>query len=189
VPVEALLIEIRAIRAMQEQILELLQNPPAEPAGAASPSMSFGFGADSDDAPPPPPSASVRSRRRKSVLLIDDDAATSKAARAALEAADVPVRAVGEGNAALAAIAAEKPDVIAMELAMGGAMGGKDVINMIKATMEWVDIPILLYTRAPVESQKEARTIHGADDYVLKGPQGPQLLVTRVIAMFRGPKA
>ena len=27
-------------------------------------------------------------------------------------------------------------------------MAGKDVINMIKATMEWVDIPIVLYTRA-----------------------------------------
>jgi len=32
---------------------------------------------------------------------------------------------------------------------------------MIKATMEWVEIPIVLWTRAPVQNQKEARQIHG----------------------------
>ena len=36
-------------------------------------------------------------------------------------------------------------------------MAGKDVVNMIKATMEWVDIPIVLYTRAAIANQKDAR--------------------------------
>ena len=119
------------------------------------------------------------------MLLIDDDPATTSAAQAALDTAEVPVRIVDDGNAALAAIAEEKPDVIVLELEMAGAMGGRDVINMIKATMEWVDIPILLYTRAAIASQKEARTIHGADDFVTKA-QGPSVLVSRVIAIFRG---
>jgi CheY-like chemotaxis protein len=185
---ETLLVEIRAIRALQEQILGILYGRPSASAPSAEAAPSFGFGGGDDDAPRPAV-APVRTRRRKSVLLIDDDPATSKVARAALEAADVPVRAVNEGNAALAAIAAEKPDVIAMELAMGGAMAGKDVINMIKATMEWVDIPIVLYTRAPIENQKEARTIHGADELVIKSPESPALLVTRVITLFRGQKA
>ena len=96
----------------------------------------------------------------------------------------MPVRAVADGNAGIQAIAAEKPDVIAMELGIGGSMAAKDVINMIKATMEWVDIPIILYTRLPVESQKEARTLHGADDLVLKR-SGPPTLVSHVIAAFR----
>ena len=64
-------------------------------------------------------------------------------------------------------------------------MAGKDVINMIKATMEWVDIPIVLYTRTQVESQKEARTVHGADEYVVKNAKGAEQLVQRVIAIFR----
>jgi CheY-like chemotaxis protein len=127
----------------------------------------------------------MRSQRRKSVVLIDDDATTRTAAKAALEAAAVPVRVVDSGNAALSSIASERPDVIVIELEMGGAMGGKDVINMIKATMEWVDIPIVLYTRAAIANQKEARTIHGADEYVLKGAEGPKLLVSRVITLFR----
>jgi CheY-like chemotaxis protein len=176
------------VRALQQQILEMLQSRPAEP---SAPADTFGFaGVGGDDDPPPQPTTPadmppVRSRRRKTVLLIDDDPATRHAALTALQAAEVPVRAVSEGNAALAAIAEEKPDVIALELAMGGDMAGKDVINMIKATMEWVDIPIVLYTRAPISGQKEARTIHGADELVAKGAQSPAALVTRVIQIFR----
>jgi hypothetical protein len=56
---------------------------------------------------------------------------------------------------------------------------------MVKATMEWVDVPIVLYTRVPIESQKEARTIHGADELVPKGVGAPEALVARVIALFR----
>ena len=70
---------------------------------------------------------------------------------------------------------------------MGGSMGGKDVVNMIKATMEWVDIPIVLYTRMMVESQKEARQVHGADEVVRKGEGSAEALVARVIAVFRRP--
>lgn len=176
VNLEMVLREMRVLRALQEQTLSLLR---AQPARAS-------ISSDDDDrleaqATPPP----VRSGRRKTVLVIDDDPATRAAAKAALQAADVPVRTVDSGNGALAAIAEEKPDVIAIELEMGGSMGGKDVINMIKATMEWVDIPIVLYTRAAVGGQKEARTTHGADEYVPKGPDGPAALVARIISLFR----
>jgi len=96
----------------------------------------------------------------------------------------VSVTVVGDGNAALAAIAREKPDVIALELDIAGAMPGEDLINMIKATMEWVDLPIVLWTREPVSNQKEARQIHGADEIVLKSA-GAGALVARVITLFR----
>jgi len=167
---EGVLREVRAVRALQEQILALLKARPVS--------------AGVDDEAEPPAGPPVRSRRRKTVLLIDDDPQTRAAAVQALETADVPVRALDSGSAALAAIAESKPDVLAMELEVGGEMAGKDVINMIKATMEWVDIPIILYTRR-VANQKEARTVHGADEYVQKGPEGPQALVTRVISVFR----
>ena len=59
---------------------------------------------------------------------------------------------------------------------------------MIKATMEWVDIPIVLYTRAAVESQREARQVHGADEFVLKR-SGPAALVLEVSRCSAGPDA
>jgi CheY-like chemotaxis protein/DNA-directed RNA polymerase subunit RPC12/RpoP len=178
---DAILAELRALRSVQDDILEILrERSEAAPRPAEA---SSSLGRDLDDEPPAL-AAPLRSRRAKSVLLIDDDAQTRAAAVAELERASVPVRAFGDGQAGLQAIAAEKPDVIAIELEMRGAMGGKDVINMIKATMEWVDIPIVLYTRAPIDSQREARTVHGADEFVLKGAGAPAL-VARCIALFR----
>jgi CheY-like chemotaxis protein len=175
---DRLLEEIQAVREVQEQILSLLRS------GAAGPSAPEPLGGSLMAEPTVP--ARVRSRVRKTVLLIDDDPATREAAEAEFRNAEVPVRAVADANAGIQAIAEEKPDVIALELSLQGAMSGNDVINQIKATMEWVDIPIILYTRVAVESQKEARQVHGADDLVLKR-SGPKVLVSRIITVFRRP--
>ena len=169
--IEAVLQELQMLRATQMQILELL--------GGAAPPPKKEPGPDDTQVLQP-----VRSRRRKTVLLIDDDETTREAALTELQQADVPVRAVEDGNAALAAIADEKPDVIVLELALSGEMGGKDLINLIKATMEWVDIPVILWTRESVSTQKEARQIHGADEVVSKA-SGAAALVARVITVFR----
>jgi len=169
--------ELKALRGLQVEILSMLKAMASVTSSAPPP--------EADDPFAPPPPSAVRSRRRKTVLVIDDDEQTRKAAAAALEQAEVPVRAAPDGNAGLEAMAAERPDVVVLELGMAGRMAGKDVVNMIKATMEWVDIPIVLYTRVPVESQKEARLTHGADELVPKGPGAPEALVARVIALFR----
>lgn len=182
---EAVLREVRALRQTQDEILALLK---ARPASEAPGDDFVDFGADPAALEPRKSSraTALRSRRRKTALLIDDDEATRKAAAEALERADVPVTLAGDGGAGIAAIAQERPDVIVLELGVSGAMPGKDVINMIKATMEWVDIPIVLYTRLPVANQKEARTLHGADELVPKsGPRAAEQLVAHVVALFR----
>jgi CheY-like chemotaxis protein len=188
---EALMGELRALRAQQDQVLASLAlilealsardtpaaSDPAWSRGGLSPEPS-----PEAEAPSPPP----RTRRRqKTALLVDDDPDTRDAALTALGNAQVPVKAVSQGNDALAAIASEKPDVIILELEIAGAMSGRDVVNMIKATMEWVDVPIVLYTRSAIASQKEARQIHGGDEYVAKGPASAEALVARVISIFQ----
>ncbi len=175
--VEALMAEVRAVRKAQEEMLDLLRGRGLRRAAEGSLDDSFEGMREPE----------VRSSRRKSVLLVDDDAETRVALEKVLQAGEVPVRTVADGNSALAAIAVEKPDVIVLELGIGGAMAGKDVVNMIKATMEWVDIPIILYTRVPMEGQKEARQIHGADDFVAKGAGGPEAVLAKSIAFFRKP--
>ena len=170
--------ELKALRGLQVEILSMLK-------AMASVDSSKPPATESEEAFAGPSPAAVRSRRRKTVLVMDDEDQTRKAAVAALELAEVPVRAVADGNAGLEAMAAERPDVVVLELALAGRMAGKDVVNMIKATMEWVDIPIVLYTRVVVESQKEARITHGADEVVPKGNGAPEALVSRVIALFR----
>jgi CheY-like chemotaxis protein len=188
--IENVIEEIRAVRRTQDEILALLRELTSRPAGPSARHSDDPFGGfegdlDTPMSVPAVATAPLRSRRRKTVLLVDDDAATRLSAVAAFEKAEVPVRAVGDGNAALSALAEEKSDVLVLELGMGGAMAAKDVVNLIKATMEWVDIPIVLYTRVPVAGQKEARQVHGADEVVLKAPGGEEALVARVIQIFR----
>jgi CheY-like chemotaxis protein len=175
--VDAVLAEVRAVRRMQEEILDLLRGQ-AEPGTAPS---RRAIGDDFEGLHEP----AVRSSRRKRALLVDDDPEARGVVANVLTAGEIPVTTVGDGNSALASIAKDKPDVIVLELGIKGDMAGKDVVNMIKATMEWVDIPIILYTRVPMEGQKEARQVHGADDYVAKGPGGPEAVLAKAISFFR----
>jgi CheY-like chemotaxis protein/DNA-directed RNA polymerase subunit RPC12/RpoP len=171
---DQILREIRAVRELQERIVAMLGGA----AVGSEPPLPDAPEADAS------PLSAIRAPRKKSVLLIDDDPTTRGEAVRELTQADVPVRAVADGNQALRAIVEEKPDLIALELGLRGDMGGKDLVNVIKATMEWVDIPIVLWTRESVGSQKEARQIHGADELALKSG-GPAGLLARVITIFR----
>jgi CheY-like chemotaxis protein len=173
---EALMAEVKALRYSQEEMLALLR------AGSFPVGERPGFDVAQELGLPVTPT--VRARRRKSVLVVDDDPETRLQTEAALDSAEIPFRSVADGRAALAAIADDKPDVIVMEIDIAGAMAGKDVINLIKATMQWVDVPIVLYTRAPITSQREARTVHGADDFVSK-QDGPETMLARVVTQFR----
>ncbi len=213
--IQAVLDELRSLRRMQGEILQAqaqilnmltgrtlsarapVAAPPAPASPAASaptarpavPSAPLAAAPARAAASPPAPSAPgavprVR-QRRKTVLVVDDDAEAALAAVTALEQAQVPVRLAADGHQAVAAIAAQKPDTIVLELALGDPLPGRDLVNMIKATMEWVDIPIVLHTRLPVADITEARTQHGADELVLKGPGSPEALVNRVIHLFQ----
>jgi len=174
---EALMAEVRAMRRNQDEMLALLRS-----GGVAGGGVQPGFDVAHELGLPVPPA--VRARQRKTVLIIDDDPETRLQTEAALDSAEIPFRSVADGRAALAAIADDKPDVIVMELDIAGTMAGKDVINLIKATMQWIDVPIVLYTRAPITSQREARTVHGADDFVSK-QDGPEPVLARVVTQFR----
>ncbi len=175
---ELLLREVRSLREGQGVILAAVDalRRSLSPDTASS---FAGFGGDDG-----PGLAPIRVGQGKTVMVVDDDPLTREAAAAELRRSEVPVRVCADGNAALAAIAEEKPDVIVLELGLGGEMGGKDLVNMLKATMDWVDIPIVLWTREAVSSQKEARQIHGADEVVPKS-EGAAALVARVINAFR----
>ncbi len=172
-----------ALYQTQKQMLEILQErlrPDPEPDKPEDLPDDATF-EDNDFAAP----VAARASGRKSVLVIDDDEATRAAAVAALEKAEVVVRTAESGQVAVDSLAKEMPDVIALEGEMSGEISGKDIVDRVRSVMEWVNIPILLYTQAKLESQEEARTLYGADGYVLKGPNGPDALVSQVITLFR----
>jgi len=167
--IDVVLAEIRTIRRTQEEILALLRSRPAR---ADEPTAAEGA------APPP------RRPRGRYVLLVDDDGDTAAAATAALEAGSMDVKRVKNGNECLAAIGVRKPDVIVLEAAIGAPMSGKDVVNMIKATMEWVDIPIVVFTRADLGEEEAALQEYSADAIVGKAPGAELELAQQVGALL-----
>jgi len=163
--IDVILAEIRTIRRTQEEILELLRQ-------GARPDAAGG-----DAAPAPRP-------RGRYVLMVDDDDDTAAAATAALEAGSIDVKRVRNGNECLAAISTRKPDVIVLEAALEAPMPSKDVVNMIKATMEWVDIPIVLFSRAELGDEAEALREYSADGLVSKAPGAELELAQQVGALL-----
>jgi CheY-like chemotaxis protein len=171
-----------ALYQTQKQILAILDARLAPAAGTTS-GGEEGSSEEGDFTVLPP--ATPRLRHQKTVLLLDDDPATREAAVKALQAVEIPVRVVDSVDQAIAAISEQKPDVLVLELDLKGPRTGKDMIDMVRATIEWINIPILLYTRAAIHSEQEARTIHGADAFVVKGSEGPDALISMVITLFR----
>jgi CheY-like chemotaxis protein len=163
VSLEMIVAELRELRRVQEQILAVLGSP-SVPAFAPFPPVATA------------PAATAAEAVARRVLLVDDDAGAAAAAAEALGAARIAAEVAADGNAALAAIARDRPHAIVMELEIGGAMAGKDVVNMLRATMEWVDIPVVLYTRTPIASLEDARSVHGGDAFVPKAA-GAETLV------------
>jgi CheY-like chemotaxis protein len=167
---DMLLTEIAAIKKMQEEILGLLRAPASRSESLAGPEM----------APARPPG--LAASRGGTVLIIDDDTATREEAAGALRSVG-RVKTADDGHSALATIASEKPAAIVLELGLGGAMPGQELVNVIKATMDWVDIPIVIHTRLELGDEEEAKHEHGADAVVVKRA-GSAALVARAISQL-----
>ncbi|MEO5760868.1 MAG: response regulator [Vicinamibacteria bacterium] len=116
------------------------------------------------------------------ILIVDDDAAEAEAIRAACEKMGFAPTVVTAVRAALDAMGRERPALLILEpmLTLEGELSGRDFVNYVKSTMEWIEIPILIHTRAEIANHEQARTDFGADDYVLKSEGSVDLLAKKV---------
>lgn len=125
-----------------------------------------GAGLDGNAAEVPSGTDSVLPHVRRKILLADDNA-DMRAYLQRLLSDRYTVVAVPDGNAALAAAAAESPDLILSDVMMPG-LNGFDLVKALRANPETSTIPvILLSARAGEESKIEGLT-GGADDYLVK---------------------
>lgn len=116
----------------------------------------------------------------RTILIVDDDPhirellsfALAKAGNTTLEAAD--------GEEALAAVAARKPDIVVLDINMP-KMDGLEVCRRLRSEG---DIPILFLSSRDDEIDRVLGIELGADDYVVK-PFSPREVVARVTAILR----
>jgi DNA-binding response OmpR family regulator len=117
----------------------------------------------------------------QSILVVDDDPTVSDVVRRYLERAGFTVRLAADGPAGLAAFAADRPDLVVLDLMLPG-IDGLEVCRRLRGSADGV--PIVMLTALGEEADRVLGLELGADDYVTK-PFSPRELVLRVQSVLR----
>ncbi|MEV6304486.1 response regulator transcription factor [Actinoplanes sp. NPDC051861] len=115
------------------------------------------------------------------VLVVDDDPTVSDVVRRYLEQDGCRVRLAADGLAALAAVDAERPDLVVLDLMLGG-LDGLEVCRRLQRDQP--GLPVVMLTALGEESDRVLGLEVGADDYVTK-PFSPRELTLRVRSVLR----
>ena len=115
------------------------------------------------------------------ILLVDDEPSIIQLARMYLEREGFLVHAVGDGQAALEAVAGQRPALIVLDV-MLPKLDGFEVCRQLRAKND--PVAILMLTARDEDIDKILGLELGADDYLTK-PFNPRELVARVKAILR----
>jgi len=115
------------------------------------------------------------------VLVVDDDPTVSDVVRRYLEQAGFQVRLAADGAGGLAAVAAQRPDLVVLDLMMPG-IDGLEVCRRLRRQLP--DLPVVMLTALGEEADRVLGLEVGADDYVTK-PFSPRELVLRIRSVLR----
>lgn len=112
------------------------------------------------------------------ILVVDDEPNIVLSLEFLMKQAGFQVRTASDGEAALAAIAAEPPDLMLLDVMMP-RKNGYEVCQAVRANPEWKGIRIIMLTAKGREVEREKGMALGADDYITK-PFSTQEVVDRV---------
>jgi two-component system response regulator MtrA len=114
------------------------------------------------------------------VLLVEDDASLRETTTLLLERSGMVVTAEGDGKAAIDRFHAEKFDLLVLDIMLPG-MDGLEICRTIRQSSQ---VPIVMLTARAETSDLVAGLELGADDYVTKPFDGPEL-TARTRAVLR----
>lgn len=104
---------------------------------------------------------------KKKILLVEDDTALAAVYRSRLELEGFEIREVNNGEDALSAAIAFKPDLILLD-AMMPKISGFDVLDILRNTPETTNIRVIMLTALSQPKDKERAQALGVDDYLVK---------------------
>ncbi|WP_030727249.1 response regulator [Streptomyces sp. NRRL S-237] len=114
------------------------------------------------------------------VLLVDDEPQLVRSLVISLKARKYEVASAQDGGAALKAVAADRPDVVLLDLGLPD-MDGIDVIKRLRV---WSKVPIVVVSARHGSEEKVQALDAGADDYITK-PFSIDELLARLGAVTR----
>jgi DNA-binding response OmpR family regulator len=116
----------------------------------------------------------------QTVLVVEDESSIASFVALYLKNAGYRIQTAGNGREALERVAAEKPNLIVLDLMLPD-VDGLEVCRRIRQTS---DVPILMLTARDEDVDKIIGLEVGADDYLTK-PFNPRELVARVKSVLR----
>jgi DNA-binding response OmpR family regulator len=118
---------------------------------------------------------------RPKILLADDESAITSNLAPFLERAGFTVTVVSDGQAALDAILAARPELIILDVLMP-RLDGREVLRRVRGSGNWT--PVILLTQVGEAAERALALEEGADDYLNK-PFDPYELVARIRSVLR----
>ena len=119
------------------------------------------------------------------ILVVDDEPNIVLSLEFLMKQAGFDVRTASDGEAALAAVAAEPPDLLLLDVMMP-RKNGYEVCQAIRANPDWQKIRIIMLTAKGREVEREKGLALGADDYITK-PFSTQEVVERFRELLAEP--
>lgn len=130
------------------------------------------------------PGAPGRSGAAKRILVVEDEQDIAGLLRHTLErSGEADVQTAASGDQALAAAAANPPDLILLDLNLP-VLSGLEVCRLLRSRPTTADVPIIMLTARTSEADRVTGLDAGADDYVTK-PFSLRELSARVRAVLR----
>lgn len=115
------------------------------------------------------------------ILIVEDEPKLAELLQKYLAAAGYQSRHVARGDAVVAAVQQQRPDLILLDIMLPG-MDGWEICRHLRS---FCDVPILMLTARAEEEDRLRGLELGADDYISKAPFSPREVVARVKSMLR----
>ena len=107
-------------------------------------------------------------------LLVDDDEVVRRSVRQALEPIGWQVTEAENGQVAVEAITAARPDVIILDLMMP-KMDGFEFLDKVRARPDWQDIPVVVVTAKDLTEEDRDRLNGGVERIIQKSDRDEML--------------
>ncbi|MFM7153130.1 MAG: response regulator transcription factor [Bacteroidota bacterium] len=119
----------------------------------------------------------------KKILIVDDEPDILEFLKYNLKREGYDVVTAPDGKQALTVAAAEKPDLIILDIMMP-EMDGVEACNRLRSMKEFQHTPIAFLTARDEDFSQIAALDSGGDDYITK-PIKPRVLISRIQALLR----
>src|SRR3989344_6725870 len=123
---------------------------------------------------------------KKTILLVEDDQFLAMLLKNRLQKEEFAVTLVGDGNAALRALADTSPDLLLLDIILPGP-SGFEILEKLRKSDATKQLPIMIISNLGQDEDVEYGTAAGVVDYFIKARTPIETIIERVGAYLANP--